>query len=162
MAAPLSHKQKRYLSQLSHRAYDYLAAEADGSTDERLHAELRESEAREQFRHDQVASACGKHGLRCCSQDDYKRVEAHFLDLLGETARAFDAHLRAETEPRRQAEAVLVRECARFGLALGYAAAICSRQFRCDLADATTQQVWNLVYTIRNRGAARARQAQAA
>lgn len=140
MSAPLSHFQKRYLSQLARRAWQAAEREvADEAT----------------FRHAEVARASGKAGLRCCSQDDYKRVEAHFLNLLGETGQALNAHLAAETEPVRQAEAVLRRECQRFGLALSYPAAICARQFRCPLAEATEKQLWNLVYTIRNRGNAR-------
>lgn len=140
MSAPLSHNQKRYLSQLARRAYQ--AAEREVGTE----AEFRQAE---------VARACGKRGLRCCSQDDYKRVEAHFFWLLGEDVKALNAHLRAETEPVRQAEAVLKRECARFGFDLGYPAAICQRQFHVPLSEATDRQLWNLVYTVRNRGNAR-------
>lgn len=156
--SPLSHNQKRYLSQLSNRAFDRAAADADGQS---FYDDFPSTRAREQFRHDEVAKACGKIGLRCCSQQDYKRVEAHFLNLLGEPGRAFNAHVRAETEAVRQAEAVLRRECQRFGFDLSYPAAICARQFRVTLADASEKQLWNLVYTVRNRGNARQRKAVA-
>lgn len=146
MSAPLSHTQKRYLSQLARRAWQ--SAE-------------RETGDADSFRHAEVIRACGKHGLRCCSQDDYKRVEAHFLWLLGEDVKAFHANLRAETEPVRTARAVLERECGRFGFQLSYPAAICRQQFHVELNSASEKQLWNLVYTIRNRGAAR-RQSQAA
>lgn len=155
MSAPLSHKQKRILSQLSDRAF-VRNAECRMQNEE---MRIAETQARAEFRHTQVALACGKAGLRCCSQDDYKLVEAHFLNLLGETARAFDAGVRAATEPRRQAEAVLVRECERFGLRLSYAEAICRNMFKCSLADAAPPQLWKIMFTIRNRGNARARNA---
>jgi len=145
MSAPLNHNQKRYLSQLARKAWEL----AD-----------REVGTAEEFRHAEVARASGKAGLRCCSQDDYKRVEAHFLDLCGETQKAFNAHVRAETEPRRQAEAVLRRELARFALTWNYAEAICRNQNRgAVISEVSERRIWNLVYTIRNRGHAR-KQAQ--
>ena len=142
MSAPLSHRQKAYLAQLARRAWE-LADREVGTPDE--------------FRHAEVVRACGRQGLRCCGQDEYKRVEAHLLDLCGEHARAFNAGVRAETEGKRVAEAVLLRACRDFGFDLGYPAAICLRQFRCGLADASVQQIWKLIYTVRNRGNARRR-----
>jgi len=144
MSSPLTNFQKQHLARLAGRAYNLQAAIARGA------GKVFEPDA-ERWRHDQVAAACGKLGLRCCSQLDYKRVEAHFLELLGEHGRAFQAQVQAETEPRRQAEAVLVRECERAGLPLQYAEKICQRQFRCSLFDAGEKQIWSLVYTVRNR-----------
>ena len=40
------------------------------------------------------------------------------------------------------------------GLPESYAAAICRRQYRCALSEASDKQVWCLVYTVRNRAAA--------
>ena len=80
------------------------------------------------------------------------------LCCIAQEDKAFAAHMAAATEPRREAEAVLHRECGHAGLAIAYAAAICRRQFRVELADASPKQLWNLVYTIRNRAAARRRQ----
>jgi hypothetical protein len=148
MSAPLSNKQKAYLAQLINQAYAKVIGKAGPDV-----ASI------EDWRHEQVAAACGKLGLRCCDQHDYKRVEAHFLEMLGEHSRAFRAHVAAETEPRRQAEAVLTRECERFGFRLAYVEAIARRQFKCGLFDCTEKQIWNLVYTVRNRGNARAKEA---
>jgi hypothetical protein len=150
MSAPLSNLQKRHLSQMARRALNRAAALARGrgetfAVDEQT------------YRREEVIRACGKHGLRCCSQDDYKTIEAHFLDLLGDHGQAFNAQVQAATEKRRQAEAVLVRELAKAGLHISYANAICQRQFRCTIFDATERQLWNLVYTIRNRAAAKRR-----
>jgi hypothetical protein len=156
MAAPLSHDQKRYLSQLSDRAFDRLSAEADGQY---FYDDLPATKARQQFRHDQVVKACGKIGLRCCSQDDYLRVKAHFLDLLGETGKALDAHVRAETEGLRVVTNKIHAACREFGFTLGYANKICQR-FRVNLDGATEKQLWTVFYTVRNRGLAKRRAAQ--
>jgi hypothetical protein len=59
--------------------------------------------------------------------------------------------MRAETEPRRMAMHKLRRDCADRGLSLDYPAAICRRQYRCALEDASPTQLWQLVFTIRNR-----------
>lgn len=152
MSAPLTNSQKRYLSQLARRALNQVRALARGR------GETFEVDE-ETWRHEEVITACGKHGLRCCSQDDYKTVEAHFLDRLGAHGAAFNAQVQAATEKRRQAEAVLVREIEKAGLHLNYANAICQRQYRCTIFDATEKQLWTLVYTIRNRAAAKRKSA---
>ena len=141
MSAPLSHKQKFLLAKLARRAWE-LAEREVGTPDE--------------FRQQEVARACGKVGLRCCSQDDYLRVKAHFLELCGEPGAAFNAHVRAETEPLRQAQAVLRRECQAAGVGLEYANAICRSQNQGRGLDSVDdRRVWFLIFTIRNRGAAR-------
>jgi hypothetical protein len=153
MSAPLSKIQKRYLCQIARRALNQVRALA------RVRGEAFDVKE-EDWRHEEVIVACGKHGLRCCSQDDYKTVEAHFLDRLGAHGAAFNAQVRAATEKRRQAEAVLVRELEKAGLHLNYANAICQRQYRCTIFDATERQLWNLVYTVRNRAATQRRRAR--
>lgn len=146
MSAPLTKSQKRYLAQLARQALNQVRALA------RARGEAFEVDE-ETWRHEEVIRAVGKHGLRCCSQDDYADLKGHFLDRLGAYGAAFDARLRAATQKRRQAEAVLVRELQKAGLHLNYANSICQRQYRCTLFDATERQIWNLVYTIRNRAA---------
>ena len=143
----LTNEQKRHLAQLSERAFNRAAAQARG----RGETVDTSTKARTAWRHAEVVKACGKLGLCCCSQLDYKAVEAHFLDLLGEHGRAFNAQMRAATEERRQAEAILSNACKRAGLHLNYAAAICQNQFKCSLFDASTDQLWKLIFTVRNR-----------
>ena len=110
------------------------------------------------FRHHHVAAATGKLGLRCCSQDDFKSLQAHFLELLGEHSLAFNAHLQAATEPRRIAEFKVVLACKEFGYHLSYADAICQRQNHgAHLDEVSTKTLWHLFYTIRNRGLAKRR-----
>lgn len=150
MPAPLTNLQKRKLACLCRRAFAAESAKARARG-----VEWDQSE--DQFRHAQVARATGKLGLRCCTQLDYKAVEAVFLDLLGESDRAFESAVQAQTEPRRQAEAVLWRNLQHYGLRPEYAEAICRRQFKCGVLEASTGQLWKLIYTVRNRGGARRR-----
>ncbi len=138
MPAPLTNPQKRHLSQLARRAWAQAGPELDGMTPE-------------DFRRNEVATACGKHGLRCCNQDDYKIVEAHFLNLLGETGQAMNALVRAQSNPRRVAEYKLLEACEHSGVNLAYAAAICQRIFKCALDDADAQTIWKVCFTIKNR-----------
>lgn len=156
MSAPFSKLQKRLLSQLAARAFRRECALARGRGED-PDASWR---AHETWRHQQVAAACGKLGLRCCSQDDYKLVEAHFLHLLGEDGRAMAALVRHQAQPRSTAEAVLWRElqqAADVGITREYVAAICRRQFGCSLLDASENHLWHLVYTVRNRAAEKRR-----
>lgn len=153
MSAALSHKQKRYLSELAARAFDRADVEADGN----LYPGLAVSTARGEFRREQVVQACGKAGLRCCSQDDYKLVEAHLLKLCREDARAFNAGVAAHTDGVRRARHILRDELEQAGLAPAYAAAICRNQFKVELDSASEKQVWALIFTIRNRAKARRR-----
>lgn len=161
MSAKLTNDQKRYLSQLSDRAFRFLGAKARGRGEawpEQATANLAS------FRHAEVAKACGKLGLRCCSQDDYGTVKAHFLSLLGEDGRALKAHVEGAKNPDRIAEWKLTQEidaAAAVGITRRYAEEICKRQFGCTILEATTKQKWNLMFTIRNRAAAR-RKEQAA
>lgn len=148
MSAPLSNRQKRDLSKLASRLFALEAARARG----RGETPATSKAAGDAFRRDQVAAACGKLGLRCCSQDDYKLVEAHFLNLLGESGQAMNALVKHQTNPRRVAEYKLVQACEQAGLNLAYAAKICWHQFKCSLEDANEKQIWCLIFTMKNRG----------
>jgi len=139
MSAPLTNGQKAILSQLSRRVWN-MCPDADA---------LDEAS----FRHAQVAAAVGLPGLRECSQDDYSRIKGHFLNMLGEYGASFEAHVRAETEPRRVAKYKLKQACAEFNLPLSYADAICRRQNRgLGLDDVGPKTLWHIIFTVRNRG----------
>ncbi|GEM_PF-2502272 len=161
MSAPLTKGQKRYLSQLSARACNRQAALARGRGEvfaEGKYAGLAVSAAEAQYRHDEVARACGKAGLRCCSQDDYKLVEGHFLELLGHSGAALNAQVRALTETRRVIEYKITEACREFGFALSYANKICCSQNHGNGLDAVDEKhLWQVFYTVRNRGLARRR-----
>lgn len=172
MAAPLSKTQKRYLSQLSDRAYNRLAALARGRGGEfppsplngeraGVRGEISDSALRKEFRHDEVAKACGKLGLRCCSQDDYSEVKAHFLHLLGEDGRAFKEHVHAQSNGRRVAEHKIVTALGALGKGMPYAEALCHRMFGgTGLMDASERQLWKLFFALQfqvNRQSRRSR-----
>jgi hypothetical protein len=155
MSAPLSNAQKAHLARLCQRAYNLAAAQARGRG-EAL------AEPPEEWRHSQVAKACGKAGLRCCSQDDYHLVHAHLLDLVGEPGRALNALVQGQANGRRVAEWKVRQACAQFGLTLNYADSICRQQHHgLGIADVGEKALWQLVYTIRNRGLARRRHTSA-
>ena len=170
----LSIKQKQHLAQLARRAFNLEGAKArssgvnehdiqiapDWQTAMAALAAEGSNKAFEEWRHQHVARACGKQGLRCCSQLDYKTVEAHFLHLLGEDGRAMNAHVRADSEPRRQAEAVLVKKCKECGFTLNYAAGLCQAIHKVALDDAPPGVIWKVIYTVENRGRARSKKMQ--
>ncbi len=144
MSAPLTNKQKRILSQFAQRAYNRDLAIARGQGGTIL-------ETVDEYRRRHVAAACGKSGLRCCSQDDYGLVTAHFQDLLGESGRAMNTLVHAQGNGRRIAEYKLMQALGAARLGIGYAARICMTQFKCTLEDATEKQLWCLLFTIKNR-----------
>ena len=147
MSAPLSKNQQRYLAMQSARAFE-LARERGEAV---LDCGCQESQETS-FRHNLVLTACGRHGLCCCGQDDYLRVKAYLLHLLGDDGAAFEAHLRAESEPRRLAEYKLKEALREFDLPWDYAQAICRRQNHgLGMADVGPNTLWNIVFTIRNR-----------
>ena len=143
LGGPLSNEQKARLCILSASAHDL-----DGPLDA------------EEFRHEQVKLATGKPGLTACTQDDWNLLHAHFLALNGETGQAYQAAIRHGTEPARVAMHKLHEALRKAGLPMAYVAAICRRQFKCAPEDASPKQLWNLVFTINNRGAARRKRAQ--
>ncbi len=114
--------------------------------------ELSATECFTAWRHWQQGLACGKQSLcACTSEGDYLRLRAHFLALGGDQMAATRALVRHASEPARIAFFKLREAIAERGLREEYAAAICRRQFRCSLAEASERQLWCLVYTVRNR-----------
>lgn len=139
----LSTLQKKQLSLLARRAYNLARARALGRGETWT---VREDD----WRHDQVAAACGKLGLRCCDQRDYNTVAAHFQDLLGEPGRALSHHMAAATDTRRQIEWKIIHQVEAIGKSLNYADAICRRMTRgACLLDANEKQLWNVYFALR-------------
>lgn len=158
MSAKLSNKQKAYLAQLAREAFARQCAEAsreEGAVLEGgifVNAFLNDFE---EWRHEQVARACDKLGLRCCTQDDYGAVKGHFLAMLGREGQALKAMVRGDGNPKRVADYKLNEALREAGLARGYAEAICRNMFGVGLAEAGVKQVWKVFYTVRNRMKAR-------
>lgn len=140
LGGPLSNEQKARLCILARTAF------------ERTNGHSPSTAEADAWRHDQVERATGKHGLTLCVQDDFKLIQAHFLNLAGEGGQALNAHIAHETEPKRVALFKLSEALAVIGKPIAYAAAICRNQNKCELSEATDKQIWRLVFTVKNRG----------
>lgn len=166
----LKNHQKRELALLARRAFNLTGAKARGADlppktgtlqgDLERMAMLGTAAHFEEWRHAHIAAACGKAGLRCCTQLDYNAVKFHFLKILGEDGKALAADLRHQSEPRRQAEAVLVAACRKWNIHLNYAARLCEHIHKVKLDDAPVPVLWKMIYTINNRGKAKRDAAQ--
>lgn len=102
------------------------------------------------WRHDTSIRACG-HRIREATQRHWASLKAAFQDALGESGHALSTLLRDHDNKRRIALHKLAAECSARGLPLAYPEAICTRQYRCNLHDATAPQIWRLFFTIKNR-----------
>ena len=147
----LSNAQKKALAQVARRAFSRQRALTLGRGEAWTHQD-------DEWRHAEVMRAVGKNGLRCCVNDDFESVMAHFLDLAGEAGQAMEYAIKEANRDRVRAEAVLVRTMAAAGLSPAYVDKICLAQNKCQVADLTDPKaIWRLVFTIKNRGAAKRR-----
>lgn len=145
----LSNEQKAAICRLARRAYDTWAGR---EAFEDANDGLSMSKCFEAWRRVEQGKAVGRQSLRDCTSDnDYLRLTAHFQNLLGDSGRALNSLLRHGEEPRVVAFHKLQLALRERGLHEGYAAAICRRQFRCELGDASAKQLWNLFFTVKNR-----------
>ena len=144
----LTNRQKQLLAQLAARAFKLRP---------RTWSAVAESKAaQDDWRRAEVAKACGKHGLRCCRQADFLAVQAHFLAMMpGAQPAALNTYIRAASEPARSAEWHLWNALKKWGISPNYAEAICRRQYKCAITEATPKQLWNLKFTIDARGRAK-------
>jgi len=141
----LTKDQKRYLSQQSDRLYNLDAAKARG----RGETPDVTTKARATFRHGHVIAACGKHGLRCCSQEDFATVKAHFQNALGEPGQALKTLVHGDDNARRQVEWKITRACAALGKSVAYAHGICKQRFHgLHIADASVRQLWGIYFAL--------------
>ena len=139
---PLSHKQKRELSILAREAWMHAVERGDE----------RDAEA---FRHAEVASVVGKDGLRCCTQEDFAPLMAHFHGALGHAEATLFWQSRCVGNDRRIAWHRLVTTAAKTGLSLNYAGEICRHQFRVELESANARQLHCLANTLTARSKTR-------
>lgn len=98
----------------------------------------------------QSIEAC-KRRISEARNEDFEAIESHFLNILGEAGKALNQAIRSGTSKERQAMKALEKVCAERELSMAYPAAICKNQYKCALSDASPKQLWNLVFTIRNR-----------
>jgi ribosomal protein S14 len=138
--------QKAYLAQLARRAFNLEGARARG----RGEAFDSSCKAFDAWRQQEVGKACGKLGLRCCDQRDYRTVEGHFLNLLGQPDKALNSFVKAQSEERRQVQFKIKSMCQRLGKPLDYAHGVCRQMFR-GLAyeDASDAQLWKVFFALK-------------
>ena len=127
------------------------AAAAHGVTDWKGQITWRREQQRERF---------GLASLTAATQDQYADLKAHFEALAGNAGEAFETLRKGLEHKRRVAWWNLQKAIRESGFRMAYALDICRKQYHCGLEDASTKQLWQLVFTIRNRSAAkRSRQA---
>ncbi|WP_414664884.1 hypothetical protein [Horticoccus sp. 23ND18S-11] len=148
MSSPLSNEQKGRLCQLARQAYD---AWTGREAFEEANPTLAVSKCFEAWRRVEQGKAVREQSLTRCTQDHFLPLRAHFKAMLGNGDGALRDHLRAQEEPRIRARWKLEAALAERGLDQGYAAAICRRQFKCELGDASEKQLWALFFTVTNR-----------
>ena len=139
LTGPLSNEQKARICILAREAADVMGVKIVSA------AHLREWRMEQQFK------AVGKQSLTECLQDDYLPLTAHFLNLAGKSVSAMNAHLKHGTEDKRIAFFKLQEICEERGISMAYAGAICRNAHKCTLNDATARQLWQLVFTVKNR-----------
>ncbi len=103
----------------------------------------------DQWRREQQLKACGFASLTHCDQRHKTDLESHFLNLKGESAKAFKRQMKREVGDKSVALGVLKGNLKKFGLHEGYAATICRSMHKCELANATVKQLWDVVFQIR-------------
>jgi hypothetical protein len=153
--APLGNVQKMLLAQAAGRAF---AVQVDlGLWDPK-----RDGDA-ETFRHAACFDACGVSSARAMQQRHYAACMAYLCALAGGEVSALRS--RAAGDDARRALARLRLECDAQAGAYGgsegawaYAQALLRRIHKVDAAQASPRQLWQVLFTLRNRGRARMRQ----
>lgn len=139
-AGLLTSAQRQALARLARRAWSDVRER--GATTEDF----------DTWRHDQVQQVTGQPGLRACTQQHFRRLRGHFLHLLGHDAAALNDIVASETEGPRQTLFILFRELQRARLHQNYASAIARNRFHNpNLDELSENQLWMLIYTVRNR-----------
>lgn len=133
--SPLSRFQKMLLAKAARRAWLARGSPAPGEAAWRREQALRTAGVR----------------ISQARQSDYANLRACFLDAQKRHAAAFNVLVTEPQNKVRIARWKLLKECVQRRLPLSYPEAICRRQFRRPLDEATAKQLWCLIFTIRNR-----------
>lgn len=156
--APLSREQKTRLILASQDAMRMqvkvgLWTEADGDF--------------ETFRHAAAFDACGVGSFRAMQQRHYMPALLHFRSLAGHNV--VQSQARLATDDSRRALGQLKMECQRAADCFGgwqgawaYASTLFRKIHRCEAATATAKQVWQVIFTLRNRAIAARKRAMPA
>lgn len=161
----LTNRQKKDLCELAREAW---RAYPDREALLAVNSELGETAVFTGWRRAEQARCMrdGRESLTEATQADFAALMAHWWGLRADWARhsAQEATFRRQelywygrsmSDEHRRARFVLQRELRSAGLPAAYAEAICRRQNRCPLADASSKMLWRLVYTVRTRARAK-------
>lgn len=153
---PLTAEQRQRLARCARRAYD--AQVAVGIVD---------GETFDDWRHAVVREATGRAGLRALMQRDYGPMMARLIALAGGSPRRGDWHAAGKPAARDDADRArhaLRKECdAQADLfggqahAEAYAAALLGNIHKTTWSGADARQLWQVLFTIRNRARAKNR-----
>ena len=146
--SPLSIEQKRIIAQHARAAFQRWPGRENF---ERANDGLAKTEIFNAWRHVEQGNAVGIQSLCECTQAHYNRLVAHFKEFSGDAAGAMRTRARDIDNDRRIARYKLDEALRERGLDICYAAAICRRQYRCGIDEANKQQLWRLVFTVKNR-----------
>lgn len=113
------------------------------------------------WRKEQQLERFGLASLTAATQAQYADIKGHFQALAGDAAEAYETVRRGLDNKRRVARWNLDKAVKESGLRMVYVLSICQNQYHCGIEDASTKQLWQLVYTVRNRAAAKQRKASA-
>lgn len=130
---PLSNPQKAYISKLAKQAWAVL--KGAGATDE----------SEKEYRQRESIAAVGRR-ISEALNGDFETLEAHFLANAGKTVRAFNAAMKAESNPARQGRHKITQLLAKHNADEGYAAKIMRDKFKTTLDAASEKQLWAVYY----------------
>lgn len=153
--APLDRRQKGQICDLARRAWEKqgrpgYTGQPDDIPEEMI---LTVSEACKLWRQHEQGLAVGHEHLTACQQRHFADLMRHFAGLAGETENAAYWAKREIGNDRRQAQYAFERCLGEVSdvidNARAYATAICRSRYRCDIQDASTRQLWVLVFDLR-------------
>ncbi len=115
------------------------------------------------WRHAALHDACGRQSFRAVTQGEYGRALAYMLNLAGKKAATRKAAAKAPAaDEASRARWALERECQKLAAAFGgltgataYADALLERIHKTDRYLATAKQLWQVLFTVRNRAKAK-------
>lgn len=152
----LTAEQRQRLAIAARRAYD--AQQAVGIAD---------GETFDAWRHACVREATGRSGLTELRQRDYGPMMARLIELAGGSPRRRDWHAAAKPARRDDADRArraLKDECAAWADVFGgaaqadaYATSLLAKIHKTDWMGATARQLWQVLFTVRNRARAKDR-----
>lgn len=156
---PLTRKQKAVLCDLANQAF--AAQEKWGQVT--VATGIARSRAIEEWRRVQQFEAVGIQSLTMCDQRHYNPLLTRFCHLAGRSADAFRSSMREDAQGQTLGQSEAVRQalwhlktnCEKFGLAYpSWPLAVAKDKFRAHALDELSpKQIWQLTFTVRNRGA---------